>query len=63
MRKRPLEDNVQCDWMILTEMRVPLPPVRPSIAVDSGAMYSEDDLTYKLGLIIKVFTNTRRYEQ
>jgi hypothetical protein len=30
MRKRPLEDNAQCDWMILTEMRVPLPPVRPS---------------------------------
>ncbi|KAE9397234.1 beta and beta-prime subunits of DNA dependent RNA-polymerase [Gymnopus androsaceus JB14] len=28
-------------------MPVPPPPVRPSIAVDGGAMRSEDDLTYK----------------
>jgi len=39
--------------MILTVMPVPPPPVRPSIAVDGGAMRSEDDLTYKLGDIIK----------
>jgi DNA-directed RNA polymerase II subunit RPB1 len=33
------------------------PPVRPSIAVDGGIMRSEDDLTYKLGDIIKASVN------
>ena len=37
--------------------------VRPSIAVDGGAMRSEDDLTYKLGDIIKASANVRRCEQ
>ena len=49
--------------MILTVMPVPPPPVRPSIAVDGGAMRSEDDLTYKLGDIIKASANVRRCEQ
>src|ERR1700683_1193796 len=48
------------EWMILTILPIPPPPVHPSIAVDSGAMRSEDDLTYKLGDIIKAFVNVRR---
>lgn len=50
------------EWMILTVLPVPPPPVRPSIAVDGGAMRSEDDLTYKLGDIIKSSVNVRRCE-
>ena len=49
--------------MILTVLPVPPPPVRPSIAVDGGTMRSEDDLTYKLGEIIKSSTNVRKSEQ
>ena len=49
--------------MILTVLPVPPPPVRPSIAVDGGTMRSEDDLTYKLGDIIKASANVRRCEQ
>jgi len=49
--------------MILTILPVPPPPVRPSIAVDGGAMRSEDDLTYKLGDILKASANVRRCEQ
>ncbi|KAH9891211.1 beta and beta-prime subunits of DNA dependent RNA-polymerase [Cubamyces lactineus] len=51
------------EWMILTVLPVPPPPVRPSIAVDGGAMRSEDDLTYKLGDIIKASASVRRCEQ
>ncbi|EJD55108.1 beta and beta-prime subunits of DNA dependent RNA-polymerase [Auricularia subglabra TFB-10046 SS5] len=51
------------DWMILTVLPVPPPPVRPSIAVDGGAMRSEDDLTYKLGDILKASMAVRRCEQ
>jgi DNA-directed RNA polymerase II subunit RPB1 len=51
------------EWMILTIMPVPPPPVRPSIAVDGGAMRSEDDLTYKLGDIVKASASVRRCEQ
>lgn len=50
------------EWMILTVLPVPPPPVRPSIAVDGGAMRSEDDLTYKLGDVIKASVNVRRCE-
>ena len=58
-----LSDEYACpEWMILTVMPVPPPPVRPSIAVDGGAMRSEDDLTYKLGDIIKASANVRRCE-
>lgn len=42
-------------------MPVPPPPVRPSIAVDGGAMRSEDNLTCKL--IIKVSANVSHCEQ
>lgn len=51
------------EWMILTVLPVPPPPVRPSIAVDGGTMRSEDDLTYKLGDIIKASASVRRCEQ
>lgn len=51
------------DWMILTILPVPPPPVRPSISADGGAMRSEDDLTYKLGDIIKASANVRRCEE
>ncbi|KAF5323647.1 hypothetical protein D9758_017141 [Tetrapyrgos nigripes] len=57
------EDYARPEWMILTVMPVPPPPVRPSIPVDGGAMRSEDDLTYKLGDIIKSSANVRRCEQ
>ncbi|KAG6916931.1 DNA-directed RNA polymerase II subunit rpb1 [Tephrocybe rancida] len=57
------EEYARPEWMILTVMPVPPPPVRPSIAVDGGAMRSEDDLTYKLGDIIKASANVRRCEQ
>lgn len=57
------EEYARPEWMILTVLPVPPPPVRPSIAVDGGAMRSEDDLTYKLGDIIKSSANVRRCEQ
>jgi len=49
--------------MILTVIPVSLPPVHSSIAVDEGAMRSEDDLTYKLGDIIKASPDVRCCEQ
>ncbi|KAF5327925.1 hypothetical protein D9619_003904 [Psilocybe cf. subviscida] len=57
------EEYARPEWMILTVMPVPPPPVRPSIALDGGAMRSEDDLTYNLGDIIKASANVRRCEQ
>jgi DNA-directed RNA polymerase II subunit RPB1 len=57
------EEYARPEWMILTMMPVPPPPVRPSIAVDGGTMRSEDDLTYKLGDIIRASQNVRRCEQ
>ncbi|KZW00731.1 beta and beta-prime subunits of DNA dependent RNA-polymerase [Exidia glandulosa HHB12029] len=57
------EEYARPDWMILTVLPVPPPPVRPSIAVDGGAMRSEDDLTYKLGDILKASMAVRRCEQ
>lgn len=56
------DEYARPEWMILTVMPVPPPPVRPSIAVDGGAMRSEDDLTYKLGEIIKASASVRRCE-
>ncbi|BEI98573.1 hypothetical protein CcaverHIS631_0308720 [Cutaneotrichosporon cavernicola] len=50
------------DWMILTVLPVPPAAVRPSISVDGGAMRSEDDLTYKLGEILKASANVRKLE-
>ena len=50
-------------WMILTVLPVPPPPVRPSIAVDGGAMRGEDDLTYKLAEIIRANQSLRKFEE
>ncbi|TFY57239.1 hypothetical protein EVG20_g8625 [Dentipellis fragilis] len=57
------DEYARPEWMILTILPVPPPPVRPSIAVDGGAMRSKDDLTYKLGDIIKASVNVRHCEQ
>ncbi|KAL1667203.1 hypothetical protein EV715DRAFT_255403 [Schizophyllum commune] len=57
------EEYARPEWMILTVLPVPPPPVRPSIAMDGGAQKSEDDLTYKLIEIIKASGNVRRCEQ
>lgn len=48
-------DYARPEWMILTCLPVPPPPVRPSISVDGTGqgMRGEDDLTYKLGDIIR----------
>lgn len=50
------------EWMIIVNLPVPPPPVRPSVSVDGtgqGAR-SEDDLTYKLGDIIRANGNVKR---
>lgn len=57
------DEYARPEWMILTVLPVPPPPVRPSIAVDGGTMRSEDDLTYQLGGIIKASASVRRCEQ
>lgn len=56
-------DYARPEWMIITVLPVPPPPVRPSIAVDGGnGMRGEDDLTYKLGDIIRANGNVKRCE-
>lgn len=56
-------DYARPEWMIITVLPVPPPPVRPSIAVDGGnGLRGEDDLTYKLGDIIRANGNVRRCE-
>ncbi|CAG8507263.1 425_t:CDS:2 [Diversispora eburnea] len=49
------------DWMIITILPVPPPPVRPSIQMD-GTSRGEDDLTHKLSDILKANQNVKRYE-
>jgi len=49
------------DWMIITRLPVPPPPVRPSIMMDSTSR-GEDDLTHKLAEIIKYNTLLRKQE-
>ena len=48
-------DYAHPEWMILTALPVPPPPVRPSISVDGSGQgqRGEDDLTFKLGDIIR----------
>ncbi|KAK3393734.1 hypothetical protein B0H63DRAFT_26173 [Podospora didyma] len=50
------------EWMIITCLPVPPPPVRPSISMDGTGtgMRNEDDLTYKLGDIIRANGNVRQ---
>lgn len=57
------ETEAHPSWMILTVLPVPPPPVRPSIAVDGGAMRGEDDLTYKLAEIIRANSSLRKFEE
>lgn len=56
-------DYARPEWMILTVLPVPPPPVRPSVAVDGGSMRGEDDLTYKLGDIIRANSNVKIAQQ
>eukprot|EP00029_Vermamoeba_vermiformis_P000981 TRINITY_DN1114_c0_g1_i1.p1 TRINITY_DN1114_c0_g1~~TRINITY_DN1114_c0_g1_i1.p1 ORF type:complete len:1749 (-),score=528.73 TRINITY_DN1114_c0_g1_i1:193-5355(-) len=49
------------DWMLVTVMPVPPPPVRPSIVMD--ARRGEDDLTYKLADIVKANQMLRTKEE
>ena len=58
-------DYARPEWMIITVVPVPPPPVRPSISIDGTGQGSrgEDDLTYKLGDIIRANGNVRRCEQ
>ncbi|ORX89671.1 beta and beta-prime subunits of DNA dependent RNA-polymerase, partial [Basidiobolus meristosporus CBS 931.73] len=49
------------DWMIITVLPVPPPPVRPSIQMD-GSSRGEDDLTHKLADILKANVNVKRCE-
>ena len=48
-------DFARPEWMILQALPVPPPPVRPSISVDGSGQgqRGEDDLTFKLGDIIR----------
>lgn len=55
-------DEARPEWMILTVMPVPPPPVRPSVAIDGGATRGEDDLTYKLAEVIKANASLKRLE-
>jgi DNA-directed RNA polymerase II subunit RPB1 len=57
-------DYARPEWMIITVLPVPPPPVRPSISVDGTGtgMRGEDDLTFKLGDIIRANGNVRRCE-
>ncbi|KAH8179404.1 RNA polymerase rpb1, domain 1 domain-containing protein [Sarocladium implicatum] len=55
-------DYARPQWMILTVLPVPPPPVRPSISMDGTGtgMRNEDDLTYKLGDIIRANGNVKQ---
>ncbi|KAL8870861.1 MAG: hypothetical protein Q9174_003190 [Haloplaca sp. 1 TL-2023] len=53
-------DYARPEWMIITVLPVPPPPVRPSISMDGGGLRGEDDLTYKLGDIIRANGNVKR---
>ncbi|KAM3078211.1 DNA-directed RNA polymerase II core subunit rpo21 [Clarireedia jacksonii] len=58
-------DYARPEWMIITVLPVPPPPVRPSISMDGTGqgMRGEDDLTYKLGDIIRANGNVRQAQQ
>jgi DNA-directed RNA polymerase II subunit RPB1 len=55
-------DYARPEWMIVTVLPVPPPPVRPSISMDGTGqgMRNEDDLTFKLGDIIRANANVRQ---
>ncbi|MEK6969547.1 MAG: DNA-directed RNA polymerase subunit A' [Nanoarchaeota archaeon] len=51
--------HVRPEWMIITTMQIPPVTMRPSITLESGER-SEDDLTHKLGDIVRI--NQRLFE-
>lgn len=51
--------NFRPEWMILTILQIPPVTMRPSITLESGER-SEDDLTHKLGDIVRI--NQRLFE-
>ncbi|ORY68638.1 RNA polymerase Rpb1 [Pseudomassariella vexata] len=55
-------DYARPEWMIITVLPVPPPPVRPSISMDGTGqgLRNEDDLTYKLGDVIRANGNVRQ---
>ena len=53
------EGFVRPEWMVLTVMPIPPVTMRPSITLESGER-SEDDLTHKLGDIVRI--NQRLFE-
>ena len=55
------EDYARPEWMLVTVLPVPPPPVRPSIAFNDTAR-GEDDLTFKLADVIKANINVQRLE-
>lgn len=68
LEKIPAEDlkvigmtspNFRPEWMILTNLQIPPVTMRPSITLESGER-SEDDLTHKLGDIVRI--NQRLFE-
>ena len=50
---------VRPEWLLLTVMPVPPPPVRPSVQADSSTR-SEDDLTHAFSGIIKVSESLKK---
>ncbi|CAJ2500104.1 Uu.00g029570.m01.CDS01 [Anthostomella pinea] len=56
------KDYARPEWMIITVLAVPPPPVRPSISMDGTGqgLRNEDDLTYKLGDILRANINVRQ---
>ncbi|EMR71753.1 putative rna polymerase ii largest subunit protein [Eutypa lata UCREL1] len=56
------KDYARPEWMIVTVLPVPPPPVRPSISMDGTGqgLRNEDDLTYKLGDIIRANGNVQQ---
>ncbi len=51
--------SIRPEWMVLTVMPIPPVTMRPSITLESGER-SEDDLTHKLGDIVRI--NQRLFE-
>ena len=58
-------DYARPEWMIVTVLPVPPPPVRPSVLVggSTSGQRGEDDLTYKLAEIVRANQNVQRCEQ
>ncbi len=55
-------DYARPEWMIVTVLPVPPPPVRPSVSMDGigAGLRSEDDLTFKLGDVIRANSNVKQ---